>query len=352
MFRLFLIALAVVIGAFPAMAQSQMAQQCAAFGEAQYRKLSQSIDRVTALDFPPPALERVETRAGSQSVTAALTLRGKVSYRSGPPFETHFVCLLDAQHKPLFFYALPALATRASPAPTPIARAGNQPPAPVAQLSQPILPLGAQPPAPAVAAAAEPRPPLPAGTIRLRGLVRNPGGKLQFLPCDGAPLPLEDRTRGQELTKALNDLTSGQEGRPMFVEMYGGRESGPGAGISALELRRASVETAGCRERFDQREWTASGNEPSWRLEVTTRDLVMSVLGGNVLPRMPHGGLLKEGDAITYAASDGSDLSVTISERRCIDSQSGSVFAYAVEVRSEGRAYNGCAAHNPAMPAP
>jgi hypothetical protein len=69
----------------------------------------------TALEFPPPALERVEAKAGSQAVSAALTLRGKLTFRNGPPFETHFVCLLDGQRKPLFFYALPALATRGRP---------------------------------------------------------------------------------------------------------------------------------------------------------------------------------------------------------------------------------------------
>ena len=115
----------------------------------------------------------------------------------------------------------------------------------------------------------------------MRGLARDLGGRLQFLPCDGAPLPLEDRTPDQELTQALRGLTAGQNGRPMFVEIYGGRETGPGSGISALELRRAAVETAGCRERFDQREWLANGgggNEPSWRLEVTSRDMMLSVL--------------------------------------------------------------------------
>ena len=92
-----------VLVALPAGAQTQLAQQCAAFGEAQYRKLSPSIDRVTALEYPPPALERVEAKAGSQAINAALTLRGKLTFRNGPPFETHFVCLLDAQRRPLFF---------------------------------------------------------------------------------------------------------------------------------------------------------------------------------------------------------------------------------------------------------
>ncbi len=333
----------------PALAQTQIAQQCAAFGQAQYRKLDPSVDQVSAMEFPPPALEKFDAKLANQAVAAALTLRGKLTYRNRAPFETQFVCLLDNAERPLFFYALPALAARA--APTPIARPGAAP-SPVPQLSaQPTLPLTPQP-QPAAATPA-PHAPLPVGAMRLRGLVRDLGGRLQFLPCDGAPLVLEDRTPGQELSKALRELTASQEGRPMFVEMYGGRETGPGAGIGALELRRASVETAGCRERFDQREWTATGNEPSWRLEVTSRDIMMSILGGNAVPRMPHAGLQKEGAVITYVGTEGPpDLTVTITERRCIDSQSGSVFAYAVEVRSEGRAYAGCAAHNPAMPAP
>jgi uncharacterized membrane protein len=339
----------ILAAALPAAGQTQLAQQCAAFGQAQYRRLDPSVDQVSALEFPPPALERFEAKVGAQGVAAALTLRGKLTYRNRAPFETQFVCLLDAVERPLFFYALPALAARA--APTPIARGGAAP-APVPQLSQqPVLPL--TPPPPPAAAAPAPRPPLPVGAMRLRGLVRDLGGRLQFLPCDGAPLTLEDRTPGQELSKALRELTTGQEGRPMFVEIYGGRETGQGGGIGALEVRRASVETAGCRERFDQREWTAVGNEPSWRLEVTSRDVMMSILGGNALPRMPHGGLQKEGAVITYAATEGPpDVTVTITERRCIDSLSGSLFAYAVEVRNEGRTYAGCAAHNPAMPAP
>ena len=333
----------------PAAAQTPLAQQCAAFGQAQYRKLDPAVDQVSVMEFPTPALERFDGKVGNQAVNAALTMRGRLTYRNRAPFETQFVCLLDTAERPLFFYALPGLAARA--APTPVTRGGTTA-APVPQLSQqPVLPL-APPTTPAAAATA--RAPLPPGAIRLRGLVRDLGGKLQFLPCDGAPMALEDRTPGKDVAKALSELTAGQEGRPMFVEMYGGRETGPGGGIGALELRRAAVETAGCRERFDQREWTATGNEPSWRLEVTSRDLVMSILGGNALPRLPHGGLQKDGAAIFYAgqAPDAPELFVTISERRCIDSQSGSVFAYAVEVKSEGRTYAGCAAHNPAMPAP
>lgn len=335
------------------MGQTRLAQQCAEFGEAQYRKLSPSVDRVTALDFPPPALERLDTKLGTQAVTSALTLRGRLTYRSGAPFETQFVCLLDAGQKPVFFYALPALASRA--APTPVTKGSA--PAPVPSLQPPsaqtqTLALGAQgamdKPEPA-------RPALPASAVRMRGLVRDLGGRLQFMPCDGVPLTLEDRTPDQELTQALRGLTAGQNGRPMFVELYGGRETGPGSGIGAFELRRAAVETAGCRERFDQREWLATGgggNEASWRLEVTGRDMLMIFTGGPTAHRAAHGGPQKLDNAVAYAAAEDPEFAVTIDERRCVDPLSGSLFAYAVEVRSEGKTFIGCATHNPAMPAP
>jgi uncharacterized membrane protein len=340
-----LVVASLATSALPAGAQTQLAQQCAAFGEAQYRKLSPSIDRITALDFPPPALERVEAKAGSQAVNAALTLRGKLTFRQGPPFETHFVCLLDAQRRPLFFYALPALATRG--APTPVTRGGTPAPAPPTA-DTPTLPLGQAP-----LSAPEPaRPALPASAVRLRGLVRDAGGRLQLLPCDGAPLTLEDRTPEQELTRALRELTTGKEGRPMFVELYGSREVGLGAGIAALELRRASVETAGCRERFDHREWIATGSDPLWRLEVTSRDLVIGLLGGPPTQRVPHGGPQRQDGTIIYTSAEAPEPMILINEQRCIDPQSGSLFAYSVQIRSEGRTMVGCAAHNPGMPAP
>jgi uncharacterized membrane protein len=334
-----------LVAAGPAAAQSRLAQQCAAFGEAQYRKLSNAIDKITALDFPPPALERLDARAGAQAVSSALTLRGRLTYRNGPPFETQFVCLLDAGRQPLFFYALPTLAVRA--APTPSLRGETT--APPAQAA--ILPLGRQETAPA---ADPPRPALAAGAVRLRGLVRDLGGRLQLQPCDGAPLPLEDRTPDLELSKTLMTLTAGQPGRPMFVELSGGRETGPGSGISALALHRAAVETAGCRERFDQREWLAisSAGEAPWRLEVTARDILVSVAGGPPAQRAAHAGPQKLDSGVAYTAADDPELNVTISERRCIDPQSGSLFAYAVEVHSAGRTLAGCAVHNPAMPAP
>ncbi len=338
-----LLALLLVLSGLPAQAQTYLAQQCVLFGDAQYRRLDGSIEKVAALEFPPPTLEKIDMKVGPQPVAAALTLRGRLTYRNRGPLETQFVCLLDATDKPVFFYALPVPVTRA--APTPFGRAPNTAPPPAA--------VTALAPQPVQRPAEPPRQPLPTTAIRLRGLVRDIGGKLQFSPCDGALMALEDRTPGQELGRALRELTAGQEGRPMFIEFYGAREAGPGGGIGALEVRRAAVETAGCRERFDQREWIASGSEPSWRLEVTGRDMMLNVLGSVAPLRNAHGGLSRPGGgSVSYTAADDPGFVATFEERRCVDPLSGSLFAYTVDVRSEGRSYAGCAAHNPAMPAP
>ena len=105
-------------------------------------------------------------------------------------------------------------------------------------------------------------------------------------------------------------------------------------------------------QRFDHREWIATGNEPSWRLEVTARDMVIGLLGGAPAQRVPHGGPQRQDGTIMYTSADGPEPAVLIDERRCVDSQSGSLFAYSIQIRSEGRTLVGCAAHNPSMPAP
>jgi uncharacterized membrane protein len=187
----------------------------------------------------------------------------------------------------------------------------------------------------------------------LRGLVRDTGG-LRFSPCDGAPLALLDRTPGQELSRALHELTGEQQGRPMFAEFFGQRGAGSAETVEALELRRAAVETAGCRERFDQREWIVYGNEPAWRLEIAARDMTMIVPGTTQLPapRYVHAGMQRRASAIVYVAESGGSFDVSIDEHRCVDVASGSLYPYRVTVVSQGKVYLGCGAHNPAMPAP
>lgn len=360
MYRILSLAFLGVAVALPAVGQTgALVQQCVGFGQAQYKRVDRSVDRIAAGDFPPPTLERFDARVGAQAVAGALTLRGQVSYgNSRPAVETEFVCLLDALDRPLFFYALPILASRASP--TPLVRGPATGPSRDRNMAA-LPPAPAPAPAPgdargeATSAAADRLAGASAvQAVPLRGLVRDTGNGLVFSPCDGAPLALQDRTPDQELMRVLRELTGEQQGRAMFVEFYGRRREGTPVAVDVLEVRRAAIETAGCRERFEQREWVVFGSEPAWRLDITPRDMMLNVVGVTPLPapRFPHGGPMLRGRAILYAAIDGAGPRATIEERRCIDSSSGSVFAYRVAVTHEGASFLGCAEHNPAMPAP
>ena len=161
---------------------------------------------------------------GIAASRAALTLRGRLTYRNRSPLETQFVCLLDRGERPLFFYALPALASRAAPTPS-VGRVGQ----PVPQLSQPPVPsqqttmaLTPQPPPPPPAGEAA----RPSNATRLRGLVRDLGGRLQFVPCDGARSWIGGSHPGSGGGEDAARADGRSGGRPMFVEIYGTRESG------------------------------------------------------------------------------------------------------------------------------
>ena len=135
----------------------------------------------------------------------------------------------------------------------------------------------------------------------------------------------------------------------MFVEMYGSREAGPGAGIGALELRRAAVETAGCRERFDQREWIATGQ----RAVVAARShgarhAHRASWAACPAQRMPHGGPQRQDGDDHLRAADGPELTVT-DRRAALHRFRNRARCSPIPSRSGARAgpIVGCAAHNP-----
>ena len=123
----------------------------------------------------------------------------------------------------------------------------------------------------------------------------------------------------------------------MFVEIYGRRETGPGAGVARSSCGGRRSRRRAAANGSTSAKWVGDGNEPSWRLDITARDLLMSLLGGTAGQRAAHGGLQRQDGSIVYTAAEGPELTVTIDERRCVDSSSGSLFAYRVEVQKRGQ---------------
>jgi putative lipoprotein len=159
---------------------------------------------------------------------------------------------------------------------------------------------------------------------------------------------------GGDLVEVYRQLTT-EPYRPLFVEVRGrwgpARRDGFGADhaeqLEVLELRRAARETKGCDEDLQGIEYVAHGNEPFWRLEIRETGMLFSALGRFDRLEFPSP-VVQDDDGATRFISeregeDPAHIESVITERRCIDSMSGSRFSYAAVVHVNGTTFEGCA---------
>jgi putative lipoprotein len=155
----------------------------------------------------------------------------------------------------------------------------------------------------------------------------------RFEPCNGLggrPLAVEDAADG-ELLAAFQEL-AGQPGAELYVEVKGRVEpisrgvlgTGPDRQLVVTEVRRATAGAAGCEDDLDGVTWRASGNEPFWRVDVTSMDitLVRPDAGTISFPYEPARDSAGT-RIITTAVAGGPSLRLELVEERCVDSMSG-----------------------------
>ncbi|MCV2218141.1 META domain-containing protein [Thauera sp. Sel9] len=111
----------------------------------------------------------------------------------------------------------------------------------------------------------------------------------------------------------------------------------------AAMLELAGVSQPECRLVVEDRLFRAVGNEPSWRLDVTTRALVLLTDWGETRVVAP-GPLVEEAGGVRHYRADTLDgeLSATVVDRLCVDSMSGMPHPAAVEVNWQGQLLKGC----------
>lgn len=173
-----------------------------------------------------------------------------------------------------------------------------------------------------------------------------------FTECGGDREGWVINDAGVELVEIYEELTTAPY-QPMFVEVRGAWEAPPPEGFGAeygealriTELLRAENEGFGCRLDLDGVLFVASGNEPSWRLQVRKDSVSLRSMespGEAVFPEPDKSG---QAPLVTFT-SDGADsaVQVVLEERRCIDTMSGARFAWAATVDIDGRRLTGCAA--------
>ncbi|WP_341646795.1 META domain-containing protein [Thauera sp. SDU_THAU2] len=111
----------------------------------------------------------------------------------------------------------------------------------------------------------------------------------------------------------------------------------------AAMLELAGLSQPECRLVVEDRLFRAVGNEPSWRLDVTTRALVLLTDWGETRVVAP-GPLVEEAGGVRHYRADTLDgeLSATVVDRLCVDSMSGMPHPAAVEVSWQGQRLKGC----------
>jgi heat shock protein HslJ len=89
--------------------------------------------------------------------------------------------------------------------------------------------------------------------------------------------------------------------------------------------------------------FTARGNEPFWRAEITESAITFEPMGGGPVTISPKPEAKGTADGQTYAATvDGKPFALSIADKLCVDTMSGMHFPKTVSVVVGDKTYSGC----------
>lgn len=182
-------------------------------------------------------------------------------------------------------------------------------------------------------------------TERLQGLITQENGDLRFNACQGKRnLNLIDNSQSG-LLEDVQALTGGA-GTPVFADIRG-RLTGEGSEGGQLQLSRLyrlQTEGPACGDSaFSQLILRASGHEPGWSVEITSRGMLLK--RPNLLPlALPFLEEQLPGGQTSFS-SEANDqrLDLWVAPQRCLDSATGTVSHLTAELRLDGQTLRGCA---------
>lgn len=173
-----------------------------------------------------------------------------------------------------------------------------------------------------------------------------------FTECDSGREGWVINESGDELVEVYEELTSTPY-QSLFVEVRGDWVGAPTEGFGAefdealriTELIRAENEGFGCRLELSDVLFIASGNEPSWRLQIREDGISVRSMDAAGAIEFPAPRKHDEPPTIRFEAETAeSAIRISLERRRCIDTMSGARYAWAATVDTGGRQFEGCAA--------
>jgi putative lipoprotein len=182
-----------------------------------------------------------------------------------------------------------------------------------------------------------------------RGTVEAQGSDLMFRECGATESSVEKLIDPSgEVAGAVKSLAT-PAGRPIYVEVTG-EPSGGVAAFNVSRLVRARGPHGGvlCEAPVFAGDYTASGNEPFWSVEILENGIVFHSPEEPKGTTYPYGLSPNATGTIEYATKlpspGASTLDVIIEPGRCVDSMSGEIFGFKAHAVRNGKKLEGCAA--------
>lgn len=180
--------------------------------------------------------------------------------------------------------------------------------------------------------------PTPPVETPVRGTLSTSESGHLLTPCDSTEAqPLEDATGG-DLEKVRSILEGGSRGIYIEGALVDGR---------LVRVSRASpAEMNRCDETWDGVTLRARGNEPFWALDVTDTELQWKTPDSEATLTIADSSMGT--DALAWKGLAGEQtLEAHATRTRCIDSMSGEVLPWTVQVSFDGQEFHGCASRPP-----
>lgn len=164
---------------------------------------------------------------------------------------------------------------------------------------------------------------------------------------------VEDRTEA-DLWATYREL-AGFPNRPLFMSVRGELQPPPPGGFGAhyssqlmiYELRHAATESAGCFDDLFGLQFRASGNEPFWTLEISSRGLIYSAPGQESRTLFPYAPPTRTDSGLVYESRTGGNnpqsLRVRLQQESCRDTMADAIFSYSATAELNGQPLRGCA---------
>ncbi|MCK9799697.1 hypothetical protein BK634_27355 [Pseudomonas chlororaphis] len=184
-----------------------------------------------------------------------------------------------------------------------------------------------------------------AGMTRLQGELSAADGQLLFKPCgEQRRYALKDSGDTSVLQQAA---ALADEQGTLFADLRGKLDAKPLAGsdgqLQVSQLYRIERTSNACNDpTFQRLILRASGHEPEWSVDVSTKGMVIERTGQPALALPYLEEQLGDGRFNLSSEANNQHVELWVAPQRCIDSKTGSVQHLTAELRVNGQVQRGC----------